>query len=484
MRRVIKFTKYRFIMITISLVVIISGYTGLILRGGFNLGIDFKGGLTEQIQIAPVAFTMFYTGKGKAEVIIAKGETIGQGGGRLDLTITENGDKKTYTFPFTQYTTLKTLADAVKKLRVIKVDIKTNPDFPSADIISLDHNVDITGKEVVINRILADNETTFADISEVRNVFTTLGKYSLQLVKNPKDQEFIVRVEANDNDKEFRQNTEKKIYDLLSAKYGSEQVIVKKTDFVGPRFSRDLAKQTISLTTVALALILIYISFRFKVIYAVAAIFALVHDVSVMLGVIGTFQLEVTTATIAAVLTIIGYSLNDTIVIFDRIRENVGLLRDEELASIIDTSVTQSLSRTLMTSLTTLLAVAAIYFFGTGSIKLFAFNLIVGIFVGTYSSIFIASPILLEWQNMVVRRKRRRDETKYGVKSNVIPLSRVKGAVKGAVKGKLETAGGQKLAVAGQKEAVPADGNREKVIQMPVLMERKLRRKKKKKKKK
>ncbi|MCD6120498.1 MAG: protein translocase subunit SecF [Spirochaetales bacterium] len=479
MRKVIKFTKYRFIMITISLVVIISGYAGLILRGGFNLGIDFKGGLTEQIQIAPVAFTMSYTGKGKGQVIIAKGETIGQGGGRLELTVTENGDKKKYIFSFTEYTTLKTLTDAVKKPGNIKIDIKSSPELPTADIISLDHNVDITGKEVVINRILADGETPFANISEMRNVLTTLGKYSLQLVKSPQDQEFIIRVETNDNDKQFRQNTENKIYELLSAKYGSEQVIVKKTDFVGPRFSKDLAKQTISLTVVALALILIYISFRFKLIYAVAAILALVHDVSVMLGVIGTFQLEVTTATIAAVLTIIGYSLNDTIVIFDRIRENVSLLRDEELASIIDTSITQSLSRTLMTSLTTLLAVAAIYFFGTGSIKQFAFNLIVGIFVGTYSSIFIASPVVLEWQNMVLKRRRRLDATKYGVKNNVIPLSRGKGAVKG----KGEAAVVSAASKAGRKEA-PAGGNKDKVIEMPVITERKLRRKKKKKKKK
>ena len=186
-------------------------------------------------------------------------------------------------------------------------------------LISLDHNIDITGKEIAINRILRKNENTFVDIEELRTVLTNLGRYSLQLVKSPINQEFIIRVEANDKDKKFRQKTEMKIFDLLSAKFGSGRVIVKKTDFVGPRFSRDLAKQTISLTIVALVLILIYISFRFKLIYAVAAILALVHDVSVMLGVIGTFHLEVTTATIAAVLTIIGYSLNDTIVIFDKI---------------------------------------------------------------------------------------------------------------------------------------------------------------------
>ena len=480
MKKIIRFTRYRFIMITISLVVIISGYTGLIIRGGFNLGIDFKGGLTEQIQIAPVAFTISYTGKGKAEVIIAKGETIGQGTGRLECTIRENGNVNTYSFPFARYTTLKSLADAAAKLKGIKIDLKADPDFPSSMLISLDHNIDITGKEIAINRILRKNENTFVDIEELRTVLTNLGRYSLQLVKSPINQEFIIRVEANDKDKKFRQKTEMKIFDLLSAKFGSGRVIVKKTDFVGPRFSRDLAKQTISLTIVALVLILIYISFRFKLIYAVAAILALVHDVSVMLGVIGTFHLEVTTATIAAVLTIIGYSLNDTIVIFDRIRENVGLIRDEKLETVIDTSISQSLSRTLITSLTTLVAVFAIYIFGTGSIKLFAFNLIVGIVVGTYSSIFIASPLVLGWHNMIERRRKRSDAIKYGVKANVIPMSRNKSSTSQLKKEKA----GKPLSVKEGDRSVPFPGKQESVIQMPVLAERKLRRKKKKKKKK
>ena len=132
---------------------------------------------------------------------------------------------------------------------------------------------------------------------------------------------------------------------------------------------------------------------------------ALFHDVLIMLGFIGTFQLEVNTTTIAAVLTIIGYSLNDTIVVFDRIRENTGLLKGEKFSRIIDISITQSLSRTIITSLTTLIAVLALYFFGTGPIKDFALNLIVGIIAGTYSSIFIASPILLGWINAGKKRE-------------------------------------------------------------------------------
>ncbi|RKX86317.1 MAG: protein translocase subunit SecF, partial [Spirochaetes bacterium] len=170
-------------------------------------------------------------------------------------------------------------------------------------------------------------------------------------------------------------------------------------------FSSSLASQSITLTIVALALILLYIWFRFKLGFAVSAITALAHDVLIMLGFIGTFGLEVSTTTIAAVLTIIGYSLNDTIVVFDRIRENKVLLKGDRFDNIVNISITQSLSRTIITSLTTLLAVVALYVFGTGSIEDFALNLIVGIVVGTYSSIFIASPVLLGWTNVTQKRK-------------------------------------------------------------------------------
>ena len=149
------------------------------------------------------------------------------------------------------------------------------------------------------------------------------------------------------------------------------------------------------LVVVALLLIMVYVGFRFRPEYSVAALVAVAHDVLVMIGVLGTFQLEVSTATIAALLTIVGYSLNDTIVIFDRVRENVSLMRDAGLRRVIDTSITQSLSRTLITSLTTLLAVVAIYVFATGPIQTFALAVIIGVIVGTYSSMYIASPIVL-----------------------------------------------------------------------------------------
>jgi preprotein translocase subunit SecF len=181
----------------------------------------------------------------------------------------------------------------------------------------------------------------------------------------------------------------------------------------------------VSIVLVAMLLILIYTTFRFKIRYATAAVLCLIHDTLIMMGVIAVFRLEVTTITVAAIMTIIGYSLNDTIVIFDRVRENQELMRDSDLAVILNTSITQSMGRTLLTSLTTLLAVATIFIFGTGDIKNFALSLMVGVVVGTYSTVFIASPVVLGWSRLVDRRRKRRDIQMYG-RQAAIPVAQAR----------------------------------------------------------
>jgi preprotein translocase subunit SecF len=255
-----------------------------------------------------------------------------------------------------------------------------------------------------------------ADTATVRDALGEIGDVQVQEIGNPADQEFTIRVQDDGTIDDFSQVMSERIATLLEEEFGASAVEILSTDYVGPRFSQDLTRQTVFLTSLALALILIYIWFRFRLAYAVAAIVTLLHDVAIMLGFIGTFQIEVATATIAAVLTIIGYSLNDTIVIFDRIRENETLLRDSEFGIIVNTSITQSLSRTLITSLTTMLAVVAIFIFATGTIQDFALNLMVGIVVGTYSSIFVASPFLLSWQRRARQRARQKDVKQYGAK--------------------------------------------------------------------
>ena len=242
------------------------------------------------------------------------------------------------------------------------------------------------------------------DIADVKKALDGIEALQVQTVGAAEEMDYMIRVGVNPEMDDFQAKTEKQIISKLESAFGAGSAEVQSTEFVGSRFASNLSSQTVLLTVVAMALILIYIWFRFRLNYAVSAIVAVAHDVLFLMGFIGVMQLEFSTATIAAVLTIIGYSLNDTIVIFDRIRENTRLVKDKSFTEVINISITQSLSRTLITSATTLIAVLFIFFVGTGTIRTFALSLIVGIIVGTYSSIYIASTILLGWHDAAVKR--------------------------------------------------------------------------------
>ena len=169
-------------------------------------------------------------------------------------------------------------------------------------------------------------------------------------------------------------------------------------DKVSPKVGSELSGKAIMAIIYAITLILIYISFRFEFTYAIGAIAAIAHDVIITLGVFSILGYEISLSVIAAFLTIVGYSLNDTIVVFDRIRENMKSLKRESVVSIVNKSINESLSRTIVTSLTTLFVVLTLYFFGGEVIHYFSFALIVGVLVGTYSSIFVASLIVVYMQ--------------------------------------------------------------------------------------
>ncbi len=275
-------------------------------------------------------------------------------------------------------------------------------------------------------RVEVDNPD--ASTESVRAAVAGIEGTQVQRVGDEDARQFVIRVRDAGEIDSFSAVMSERILNELSSDFGSGTVTELDNNFVGPRFSEDLTRNTVLLTSLALGLILVYIWFRFRIGYAAASIAALLHDVAFMLVVVGTFQIEVSTATIAAILTIIGYSLNDTIVIFDRIRENERLMRESGFDTIINASITQSLSRTLITSVTTLLAVTAIYIFATGTVQLFALNLIVGVIVGTYSSIFIASPTLLGWRRAVRKRKTKQESERRGAPVSEKRLEQAKAA--------------------------------------------------------
>ena len=181
---------------------------------------------------------------------------------------------------------------------------------------------------------------------------------------------------------------------------------VRREELVGPKVGHELGKNAIWAIVIGLGAILVYVAFRFEFRFAVAAVAALFHDVLVTLGIFSLTGKEISLAVVAAFLTIVGYSLNDTIVVFDRIREDLRKYHREHYDSVINASINETLSRTIMTSLTTLIVVLFLFFLGGEVLRDFAFALIIGVVVGTYSSIFVASPILVEWYHKSPQRRR------------------------------------------------------------------------------
>lgn len=190
------------------------------------------------------------------------------------------------------------------------------------------------------------------------------------------------------------------IRDALSKNYSENSFEIRRVESVGPKIGGELKRDAIIATILSLIAILIYVCFRFNLPFGVASVIPLFHDVLITLGVFIIFDLEISLTFIAAIMTIVGYSLNDTIVIFDRIRENMrGGLKGRKFPELVNSSINQTLSRTINTSVTTLFVVSALYILGSEAIKDFALAMLVGVIAGTYSTIYIASSILVWWHN-------------------------------------------------------------------------------------
>jgi preprotein translocase subunit SecF len=216
-----------------------------------------------------------------------------------------------------------------------------------------------------------------------------------------------------------------KVIETLKANVGLGPFTILQTEVVGPKIGDELKTKALLATLYALAGMLVYIAFRFEWIYGVAAVVAVFHDTIITIGLFSLFNKPISLTVVAALLTLVGYSMNDTIVVFDRIRENLKLSRRDSLVNIINLSVNQTLSRTVLTSGLTLLTALALWLFGGDVLNGFSFALVMGIIVGTYSSVFVASPILVFWQNF--RGK--------GKPAAAVPVARETAATRKAVRG-------------------------------------------------
>ena len=253
-------------------------------------------------------------------------------------------------------------------------------------IKGLNLGVDFKGGTLIEVR----TENSITTIAEIRESFLKMNLGDVTVKKFGKENDYLVKIEITKSDDE---NFIKSINDKLSADLGSV-VNFRRVENVGPKVSNELLRAGLLAISLSLAAMLFYIWIRFEWQFSLGAVIALIHDVIITVGIFSFLAYEVNLSIVAAVLTIVGYSMNDTVVIFDRIRENLKKYSKISITEISDLSTNQTLSRTLITSVTTLLALFSIYIFGGAILKGFSFAMIIGVIVGTYSSIFVATPIL------------------------------------------------------------------------------------------
>lgn len=256
----------------------------------------------------------------------------------------------------------------------------------------LNFGIDFAGGTIV--QIKFKEQTS---IEKIRGSIRLIGMEgsSIQQVGPATENEYLIKTEMSSSD---LKGVSDKMEESLASVYGKGSFEVRRVEMVGPKAGADLRKKGIMAVSIAWIGMLIYISWRYEFRFALGGIIALIHDVIITTALLTVLDKEFTLTIIAALLTIIGYSINDTIVVFDRIRENARKNIRKDLAEVINSSINQTLSRTILTAFTVFLVLLALFLLGGSVIHDFAFVLLVGVIVGTYSSIFIASPLVLIWE--------------------------------------------------------------------------------------
>jgi preprotein translocase subunit SecF len=409
MTRVINFDRSFRITVPISLVIIIAGLVGAAVLG-FNKGVDFQAGLNSSVRFAPPSMLVSYTGTGSMRLTVAKTE--------VDLiSQAPSGESKAFIFGYDKYPSIQSVTDAIKSVPGLVVELKADGSLPSNLLLGAsqtDSTLNAT-TPAVLHYALTSGKDLEVSIEAIRAALKTFGNVSIQRAGAESAREYMIRIEDSGKDPEFSKTIHTRLTGALGAAFGVDNVLVNKADFVGARFSESLARQAVWLTLLTFALILIYCSVRFKPVYAIGAVLSVVHDALVLVAFIVFTRMEFNTSIIAAILTIVGYSINDTIVIYDRIREKVKFAPNAIFRENMNKGVTETLGRTFITSGTVILAALALYIFTTGSMKDFALCILVGVITGTYSSVFIASAFVDAWKILEAKRQSKQQAIQAGL---------------------------------------------------------------------
>jgi len=369
----IDFLGRRKIFVGLSLLLLVAGAASIAIKGGLKLGIDFKGGTLVYVKFkqepAVDRIREALTGQG-LNVATLQPFDEGPDSHELKIDLDLAGE-------IVETSGKQQLIETLRGLypgQPDKLDLNNAGDEALAD--RLRRNQTLSSSDLGYDEITA----AATRVIEVRDSAPNLG---------------LLTDYAKLNGAGIPQG----VLDALPDETYLGDFSIRGIEVVGPRVGKELQGQAIKATLAALGGMLVYIAFRFEWIYGVAAVAAVLHDVLVTLGFFSLFDREIELTVVAALLTLVGYSMNDTIVIFDRVRENKKLTRRMGLEELLNRSVNQTLARTVLTSGLTFIAVLCLFILGGEVLRSFSFALVVGVLVGSYSSIFVASPILLWWQN-------------------------------------------------------------------------------------
>ena len=398
MKKTIRFSKLFVVAAIISFILVAFSISGYILNDGFALGVDFQAGLIQEVQIAPTAFSLRWNGTANA--------TFTHNSRGIDIIISGSGvENRTDSFYYSDFTSVGSLASAIRQ-QLEDMDIEvTNQGIQTQWLVFSSLNNPYLGSDTSYVVHYIDPNSSPVDISEVRTAMAGFSQgVSVQNLSVPERRQFMIRVE----DKDEGRVTSNEIVQVLETYFGRGNIAVLRSDYVGSRFSKDLTDQAGILISLTLLIILIYSTIRFKLQYAVGAVVAIMYDGLVMIAFMVWTRMEFTTLSIAAILTILGYSTNNTIIFFDRVRENMRINPDTSFKDIINISLTGILGRTIITTASTMLAVMALFIFTTGSMKDFALALMVGMISGVYTTLFIVSGFVNFWENQKIKREKKK----------------------------------------------------------------------------
>ncbi len=394
MKRILNFSRAFVPAFILSIVLIIAGIFGFVTEG-FNLGIDFQSGLIQEVQFAPASLSLTYSGTANASVSMNRNQ--------FDVVIVDVASESvTYSFPYAQYPTVSSLTAGLSSIEGLSITSLVPGSTETRYLIQSARGDSRLGAVPYTVHYLLPGARIIS-IEEVRSSIVSLGDVSVQVLGDPADRKFMIRIDEENGTESVPAEM---LIRTLETNFGEGEAALISSSYVSSRFSQDLTDQAGILIGLTLLLILVYASIRFKPQYAIGAVLAIMHDALIMVGFIVWTRMEFNTTTIAAILTILGYSINDTIVVFDRIRENRRLFPDDAFVSVLNRSLSETLGRTIITTVTTMLAVLSLYIFTTGSMKDFALALIVGMVSGVYSTIFIASGFVNFWDKTIGSKKK------------------------------------------------------------------------------